>query len=244
MKYIETGPPMISGFYVCFVRPVNDEAWESAFPISRCKIVYYTLQEEKWACGDVVLGWIGPLPAISLDELDDHVPCEAGLILYFIGPKDKAKELVFDQGPFYQMISASLTSANDGDYLWQLHSRKTKANKVAKWNEDDGKWEWLKTFPSYYDKYKRKDNEPWEYVVSTKKGIVTKEYHKPCNNIQAAMGSYQGMGKGHFIWEYFKGKYEPRYRWKDGWSPVNAMERNKVLKMVKIIEKKTTNLTE
>lgn len=256
-KLIRTDMPVISGHYLCYVTPQEYvEAWD-AWPIAEMKVFFFDHGDKRWGAGYNILGWVGPLPVMSLDELACRTPQEAGIILYFIGNEEDALIFKFDSGPYYKFITASLQPGKEGQCIYRLNSRKTKPEISAIWNIDTKKWE---DSPLLLAERKRKQSDnasktskppekgspPWElsdYVVGTTKQIATKMYHKQCEEYQDAFGTYLDMKKGYYIWELKRKHYIPTYQWNDGWGGVPTKQQIKLMKMVKVIEKKRANST-
>lgn len=148
-KYIQTGKPTFQGHYICFCTPIDEEANSSTFPMSKHNVLYWN--GKKWmpwqtnAYG-VVLGWIGPLPNLSLDEMMDFAPNEAALTLFFIGYEEDSTIFKFSSGPHYSYFSAFLNPGKKGQFIFQLNSRKTKAIKWAKWSTKTKKWKRIREY--------------------------------------------------------------------------------------------------
>lgn len=172
-KFIQTGKPIINGHYLCFCTPLDNDAVSITMPMSVPYVLYYDGKE--WASWQsmtygVVLGWIGPLPALSLDELMYYTPDEAPLTLFYIGNKEDATIFRFSTGPYYNYFNAFCQKGKKGQYIFQLNSRKTKATKWAKWNNKLKKWKRIKEY--------EKKEYPWK-GKSERKGTFELELKKP-----------------------------------------------------------------
>ena len=135
-KMIETGEPKITGDYICFYKVPND-AWDW-MPMAHTKVARW--QGGKWWCGEQVLGFIGPLPNMSLDELHGMNPDSSSLLMFFKSTKENGKKMQFDDGPYMRIFSASAAPGEKGEYIFLVDSRKTKAIPFRKWSVAKKKW--------------------------------------------------------------------------------------------------------
>ena len=79
-RQIQTGEPPLMGLYLVFIKRTND-AWDH-MPMAEPEIAYF--DGYKWNRKAFVVGWVGPLPNMSLDELQEHAPDKAPITLFFI----------------------------------------------------------------------------------------------------------------------------------------------------------------
>lgn len=145
-KQINTDEPLLSGYYICFCPIQNDSI--DCFPMAKPVIA---LWEDGWTfqtnagIKKLVLGWIGPLPNLSTDELQDIEPNQASLYLFYIGTKEQAANFEFKKGPYYKLIKASLQKGKKGDCIFLVNSRKTMPVIVSRWDENsEAPIKWVK----------------------------------------------------------------------------------------------------
>lgn len=240
-KYIKTGMPKCSGYYVCYTD--LKEAWTDVFPISRHQVIFY--DGERWSSGDPVLGWIGPLPVLSLDELHSYPPNEAGLLFYYIGTPDEAASFEFKQPLFHQSFSAFLSPGKEGEYIYQYNTRKTGLKKLYKYNPDSEKWQYLgdkkekqtKAKPKTIKPFKTKELDAPIYAVGTKKEAALENWQhgQTTDFIDAWGGLYE---KGEYLWEIRHKSIEPMHIWNNGWGTVSLQQSTRIQKLLKIIRYK------
>jgi len=135
-KQIQTGEPKFMGKYIVFYTVKND-AWD-CFPMAIPDLIDY--DGEKWNVKRHVIGWIGPLPNLSIDELQDFAPNEAPVTLFFISTPKLAKKEIYTDGPYYRLLAAKCTKGSKGQCIYEVNFRKTKHKLLCKWRESSQKW--------------------------------------------------------------------------------------------------------
>ena len=135
-KHIQTGEPKFMGKYIVFYTVEND-AWD-CMPMAIPDLIDY--DGEKWSVKRHVIGWIGPLPNLSIDELQDFAPNEAPVTLFFISTPKLAKKEIYTDGPYYRLLAAKCTKGSKGQCIYEVNFRKTKHKLLCKWRESSQKW--------------------------------------------------------------------------------------------------------
>jgi len=67
LKMIEIKTPIMPGYYLCYV-PSELDKNSSTFPKTIIKVIKCN-SKRKWMTKSEILGWIGPLPKLVVDEL-------------------------------------------------------------------------------------------------------------------------------------------------------------------------------
>jgi len=223
-KYIKVKPPTISGWYLCYVKPKERDAIDH-FPIAQMEVIRFN--KGKWLKSVMVVGWMGALPVLSLDKLDDFSPFESGLILFFIGTEEEAETENFKMGAFYRESEVFLQEGKDGQFIYQMNSRTSKLIRISKWN---GKWKRLKRVKTIKKtKSASIKRSSTIYAVSTIKQIISKNY-EPLENIISAMGKMPD--KGYYIFEINRRSIVPVYRWRNGWAELSKNLTRKIINRI------------
>lgn len=211
-RKIQTDTPLISGTYLCFIKPDPPEAWNH-FPICRMGLIDF--KEDQWQESKIILGWIGPLPVLSLDELEDFSPRDSGLILYFIGYMDDSELFIFEKGPFYQSIDAKFQEGEAGQFIYQVNSRTAKSVPISEWK--DGNW-----YPV---------NEERTYTVCTLKEMINREYKE--QSLGSALKTESK--KGYYIFEINKESITPIHQWNSGWAALSGNKTRKIKERIGVV---------
>jgi len=66
-KMIKIDAPILPGYYLCYL-PSKLDKDSSTFPKTIIKVIRCN-SKRKWMIKEKVLGWIGPLPKLVIDEL-------------------------------------------------------------------------------------------------------------------------------------------------------------------------------
>ena len=77
-----------------------------------------------------VLGWIGPLPSPTIEDLIGPK--------YAIGTEESASKGAFHFGPYDSLERARQEYGDDGEFIYKL--KDGKAKKIAKWCPKKEKW--------------------------------------------------------------------------------------------------------
>lgn len=246
-KYIETGQPRLNGKYLCYCKAT---VTFEAIPI--CPVRLINFRDGHWInCPEMVLGWVGPLPSISYDELWASMEDGTGikdccLLVYVIGPESTGETgNSFRHGPFYDLGEAKMKMGKPGEYIWQFNSRKTGAVKMAIWDEDPSSWVEI----GKEKNVKRKDKKrpapltpEFQYVIATieemKKG---KQKKGPFTTIKETMSEASGLEDEHYIWSFpvtDRKAARPYYTIsKRGISPIPKIDQASILKGMKTKKK-------
>ena len=243
--HIKTGKPPCTGYYMCYTD--SKEAWTNVFPIARKEVIFHN--GTKWMSGMPVLGWIGPLPVLTLDELHTRKPNEAGICAYYIGTPEEAEIFKFKQPMYHQAFSASLSPGKEGEFIYQYNTRKTGLKKLYKYNSDSNKWVKIsskkemntnrqpKPKPKPKAVIKSKELDAPIYAVGTKKEASFQNWKrgKKSEFIDAWGGLYNN---GEYLWEIRSKSIEPIHVWNHGWANVSPEQSVRIKKMLKIIRYK------
>lgn len=127
MKHLQFGLPQISGIYACYYKHNNSN---EAIPPAGIKILHFN--KDKFFGKDQVLAWIGPLPILSLDELQDNKECVS--VVYYTGTLKQVINNKFKTGPHPQYINAVLQNNRKGDFIFEVNTHKSIPNPIAKFN--------------------------------------------------------------------------------------------------------------
>jgi len=246
-KHINAGEPDISGWYLCYVRPKKKSAI-SVIPMTDMKVLLF--ENEKWWCSsDHVIGWMGPLPVFSLDEIQGELGEDSTAEVYAIGTLDEGTKGQFTQGPFYESCKIMFQEGFDGDYAFIVNSRKTEAVPFKRWNSTKNLWEEFKVKPKSkgllaQKKKTAKTNKELAslpYYIGTKKQAAYNNWlGGPFWDITEAMKAGIGQFKGGIIWMLFEGDNPfPEREWKDDkWDFIDITKVRKLEKVVQILRRK------
>jgi len=219
-KKIQTGEPPMDGAYICYSKPSDCEAIDS-FPLAVMSVINF--HKHKWASGKIVLGWIGPLPVLSNDELCEYTPNKAGLILFYIGTKEKGLLNQFKSGPYYRPIYYVNVKGNEDLYVFEVNSRTTKPKIIKMWDERNNRW---------IDYAKKKKITTWpKYTVCTIKQLNLGDYELR-ESVLDCMG-IMPPDKRYYMWEIWKTDVVPVHKWNHGWGSISASQERKIKKRIR-----------
>ena len=136
-KHIQFGTPVLDGIYVVFFKHYPPLAHDN-FPPAGMKICHYSIGA--WACSEMVLAFLGPLPILSLDELAVEQECVNRQ--FIIGTlKGAAKNKFLSvYHPQYIIATLDVPLQRKGHFIFEMNSHKSMPTPVAKWGEEEGKW--------------------------------------------------------------------------------------------------------
>jgi len=245
-KHIRAGEPSLNGWYVCYTIPEKKSAW-SAIPMTEIKTKLFS--KNKWAQPDHVIGWIGPLPVFSLDELQGELGSESTDEAYAIGTLKEGMKGQFKDGPFYESVQISFCEGEPGDYAFILNSRKTNPIPFKRWSETMSKWVKIKDKKKGKGKLvqgmkrskKTQESSSLPYYIGTKKQAAFQSYLAgPFYDINKAMKINCGRHKGDIIWMIFEGDNPfPERIWNESkWEIIDIVKIRKIEKTVRILRKK------
>lgn len=146
VKHIQVGTPELDGIYLCYYKPHPPLAHDN-FPMAGMKVASY--YKGAWGCGEMVIGFMGPLPTLSLDELVQEGQC---LVKQFVvGTLKEAAKNEYRTAYFPQYILAVLDSTikKKGDFIFEVNTHKGLPIPLSKYNENTNKWEPLKEIEQY-----------------------------------------------------------------------------------------------
>lgn len=218
---IETGEPKINGQYLCWVKPFEDEAIDW-FPLAYIRIINFN--EGQFMSGEIVLGWFGPLPVLSQDELDNYLPAASGLTLFFIGTKERAKLNRFEHGPFYRPIQYVNIRGNENLFVFQVNSRLSSHKIIKQWESKNNRWvEYIQK--KYNKKYPN-------YAVCTVKQLIANN-HQVEDDIVKCLCQIPNDTR-YYIWELSRKNKNPLHKWTTGgWVHVSDKRKLKINKRIK-----------
>ena len=145
-KHIQFGTPDINGVYAIFYKP-NPPLAHDNFPMSGLKIANYS--KGSWGCSEQVLAFIGPLPVLSLDELEINKECVSKC--FAVGSLKDAASGKFKSSNHPQYILAALQGSlmKKGNFIFELNSHKNMPIPLSKFDEKRNNWVSIKN-PEIY----------------------------------------------------------------------------------------------
>jgi len=256
-KYVRFEDPQLNGFYVCWICPEQRPAMSSV-PISPVKIKKF--KNGEWIEKEQVLGWIGPLPVYSLDELQNEQE-QADVICYAIGTKESIKTESFKAGPFNQSIETMFIEGQPGDYVFELHPV-SKPKVIHEWSKKENRWlkfkggDLIGTSPSKNFKRRKKGRKKAEitdkkdtgkcyWYKGTKKQAANG--FKGCEKDEVPMIGTKGKIKGEIIWNFnpFWDNPFPEFIWNGkAWDVLSPAQTEKIKTVTKRMKMKYKNTKE
>lgn len=140
LKHLQYDTPEVPGLYACYYKPFPPSALSNSFPTAGMKII--TFNNGKFFGGEHILAWIGPLPVLSLDELDSNQECLSRV--FYTGNLKEAAKNKFRTGPHSQYLFAKLGTGKKNEFIFEVNTHKSIANPVARYNLKSEKWKDLK----------------------------------------------------------------------------------------------------
>jgi|GEM_PF-4592388 len=250
LKHIKYGIPTDSdtGIYLVYYKLKYPRAMSSSFPIADYEVI--KLQNGKTPKNLNILAYIGPFPALTLDELADNYKEEdLSLHVYCIGTLKGAAELSWKQGPFQESLDAVLQKGKKGDFIFEVNQRTTvpkplyiyKNNRFIKLknpkkaiekiklyqNEIKGK----KTAKKQSKKSIKQKNDT--YGIGTIKQAKNGKFERKYPSIIKAFGFVPDDLKAKvYIFEFTKLEIVPVWAWKMGWDKLSDKKVRKIKKVV------------
>lgn len=227
LKHIQYGHPKFNGIYFVYYKPKDTRAMSSTFPIANYEIV--NINKGKNIKNLNILAYIGPLPILTLDELENGFKDEElSLHVYCIGTLKGASKSNWKEGPFHEDILAILQSGEKGDYVFEINQRTTLPKPISKFSTKYDKFINIKkpniTIKKLKKLMKQAKNKPYiekfeigEYIVATMKGIKTQKYKERTFDIIKAMGVVPKK-KNTYIFEIREQGIIPIHGWNHGWN--------------------------
>lgn len=242
-KHINAGKPSINGWYVCYIRPDKRSAW-NAVPMTVIKTKLWS--DDKWAQADHVIGWMGPLPVFSLDEIQGELGPESESSAYAIGTLKGGKQSQFTGGPFDESIRFMFEDGEPGEYCFELNSRKSEPTPILRWSESLAKWVKLDNKCKPIKIRKNRKNKVVQsylpYYIGTKKQAASDKYkYGPYNGLMEALSvDIKKQKKGLILWMIFEGNAPfPERIWDGaGWEILDIVKIRKIEKIIKILRNK------
>ena len=139
-KHIQYGLPEIDGVYLCYYKPNPPEAFSATFPVAGMKIMSFN--KGSWAGKEFVLAYMGPLPTLNLDQLDQEKECVNQV--FVIGTLKMAAQNRWTNGPYPQHILATLQTGEEKHFVFKLDSHISLPVPTNKWSIKKGKWQPVK----------------------------------------------------------------------------------------------------
>ncbi len=157
MKHVQFGLPKIEGMYACYYKYTSPESISSAFPVAGMTLLNFN--KGKFFGNRSVLAWIGPLPTLSLDELQDNKECNSRI--FYISNLKTASKYKFESGPYLQHAVTSLQPGKKGYFIFEVNTHKSIPNPISRYNVKEGKWKNLekKDIKKYIKIMKKQGNK-------------------------------------------------------------------------------------
>jgi len=230
LKHIEYGHPKNNGVYFVYYKPKDTRAMGSTFPIANYEII--NINKGKNVKKMNILAYIGPLPILTLDELEnDYKDEELSLHVYCIGTLKGALKSNWKEGPFHEDILATLQFGEKGDYIFEVNQRTTLPKPLSRYSEKHSKFINIKNPTKTLKKLKKLRKqakttldlerfERGEYIIATIKGIRIKKYKLRTFDIIDAMGTMPKKNNV-YMFEMREQGLIPIHKWRKGWSLVS-----------------------
>ena len=236
LKYVEHGLPKINGVYFAYYKPIRERAMSNTFPIaSYCTVVF---DDGKWVSNKNILAFLGPLPVLTLDEIDSqYKKQELSLHVYCIGTLQGAVNGTWLQGPFNQSLFLSLIGGEKGEYGFEINQRTTLPNPITRYSEKHDKWIKIQNPKVVIAKMKKLKVgidaiEKTTYFVCPIKDMA-KGGTNPKGCIIKAMGAL--AEKGDYIFEMTGKEATPIYQWRHGWKMISNKKTKAIKKRISVL---------
>lgn len=229
LKYVKYGLPKISGVYFVYYKTKDPGAMSSTFPAAlTTKCVF---NKGKWISNKQILAFIGPLPVLTLDEIEEGYKKEdLSLHVYCTGTLKNAMQGKWKEGPFQDDISPLCSKGEKGDYVFEVNQRTTIPVPINFYSEKAGKWLKVKNTNLTIQKMKKLNKEGKKRTKSSKttESSKAKTHYVVCTVPQMHKGGFsvvqniigafgQLAEKGEYIFEISEERVLPVYQWKNGW---------------------------
>lgn len=212
INHMSKDQPEYSGDYLCYVK----DKVEGAFPLASTEIIHFDVNEG-WENPYIILAWFGPLPELSLDELDFKykIKNEKSKLSYFIGTEEN---VYFDKGPFCSLKEAMQKTGNDKDCIFIVDPRMSNPKIKRYWDSKNKKW--IKNVPESFSE---------KYCVSSLRNI-TKGKTELMENIIELMK--KTGKKGDYIFSIKGNNIEPIWQWNNGWVELSNKKKRKIKQLL------------
>lgn len=244
LKHVEYGYPKWNGLYLIYYKPKDTRAMGNTFPIASYTLI--NIDKGRNARKLNILAYIGPLPVLTLDELENGYKYnDLSLHVYCIGTLKGAAKGSWKEGPYGEDILATLQGGEKGDYIFEINQRTTLPKPISKYSPKYHKFINIKNLTKTIKKLKRLKKqankapftpdiekfETGEYIIATIKGIKTWKYKERTFDLIDAMGTMPKKNN-YYMFEMREQGLIPIHKWKKGWANISNIKVRAIRKQI------------
>lgn len=232
LRHIQYGFPEDNGTYIVYTKPfVGEPALSSTFPTAFIDLI--NIKDNRPSRKLNILAYIGPIPHITLDEIEVEYKNEDLIIhVYCIGTIKDAVKFSWKQGPYTNVVQAMCEDGEDGDFIFEINQRTTLPKPIYKYSEKHFKFINIKNpnaITQKLKKLKKQAKNPThieklkvgDYVIATIQGVQTCKYIKRSKDLIEIFGTTHKDKPVVYIFEQRENGLFPIHVWKKGWAGVS-----------------------
>jgi hypothetical protein len=132
-QIIPGNTPLQDGTYLVYYEYDAPSAWSKTKQVAG--VTAASFANGKWGINYKVFAYMGPLPSLSLDPLQE---CEPPYLInqtFYVATLEQAVNDVYDFGPFPQFMLAFLQPGKDGRFIFCKDSEERYPYPIAKWSD-------------------------------------------------------------------------------------------------------------
>jgi hypothetical protein len=229
IKFLKYDQPVMNGIYLVYYKLKNPRAWSSTF--QRTEMALLEFRKGKWVEPLNVLGYMGPFPILTEDELLNR---ENHLHIFTISTLKKAANLVWTQGPFVESIDIQMQEGKEGDFGFEYNLKNTLPNTIKRYSKTHQKFINIKNPDQYIKKMQTFQKKAKFYAISTLTLVKQGTFLKKSTNFLKLKGFHPK--KNQYIFEVIKegNNITPIYQEKGKvWWQVSEQKANKIIELIK-----------